>query len=121
MKHSLLFFACLIISLLTFAQSNAFDNPDHIKIVVAKDTLHISFKSRSFRFNNIQDLDSCLKKNIPEMTLPVVDLETFSDMTPEDHRALIVIFDKYRIPVASQRVVSSGKPLTFVRRVNDVH
>jgi len=120
LKHSLLVFASLILSLLTFAQSNAFDNPDHIKIAVAKDTLHISFKSKSFTFNNIQDLDSCLKKNIPEMTLPVVDLETFSDMTPEDHRALIVIFDKYRVPIASQRVVSSGKPLTFTMRVNAV-
>jgi hypothetical protein len=121
MKHSLLLLAGLIISLLAFAQSNAFDNPDHIKITVAKDTLQISFKSKSFTFNNVHDLDSCLKKNIPEMTLPVVDLEIFTSMTPEDHRAIVAILDKYRVPVASERVVSSGKPMVFVRRVNDAH
>jgi hypothetical protein len=74
MKHALLFLVSLTLSLLAFAQSNAFDNQDHIKIAVAKDTLHVSFKSKSFTFNNIHDLDSCLKKSIPEMMLPVVDL-----------------------------------------------
>ncbi len=118
MKHALLFFVSLTLSLLAFAQSNAFDNQDHIKITAAKDTLHISFKNKSLTLNNIHDLDSCLKMNIIETTLPVVDLETFADMTPENHRAIIVILDKYRVPVASERVVSSGKAMTFLRRVN---
>jgi hypothetical protein len=52
MKHALLFFVCLPLSLVAFTQSNPFDNEDHIKITVAKDTLHISFKNKSFTLNN---------------------------------------------------------------------
>jgi hypothetical protein len=123
MKHVLLFFASLTISLLACAQSNAFDNEDHIKITALKDTLHVSFKNKSFTLNNVHDLDSCLKKNIPEMTLPVVDLETFADMTSEYHRAIIVILDKYRVPVESEKTVSSrgGKLMLNMRMIDDTH
>jgi hypothetical protein len=107
MKHVLFFFASLTLSLFASAQASSFDNQDHIKITAAKDTLHISFKDKSYTLGNIQALDSCLKKNIPEMTLPVVDLKTFADMTPEYHRAIIVILDKYRCPVVSERIASS--------------
>jgi hypothetical protein len=108
MKHALLFLASLPLSIFAFAQSNPFGKEDHIKITVAKDTLHISFKDKSFTLKNINDLDSCLKKNTSEMTLPEVDLETFTDITPEDHRSIIVIMDKYRLPVVSERTFSSG-------------
>ncbi|HVU83870.1 MAG TPA: hypothetical protein VHC50_03460 [Puia sp.] len=109
MKHTLLFLASLPLSIFAFAQSNPFGKEDHIKITVAKkDSLCISFKGKSFPLDSIHDLDSCLKKNISEMTLPEVDLETFTDMTPEDHRAIIVIMDKYRLPVVSERTLSSG-------------
>jgi hypothetical protein len=108
MKHALLFLASLALSIFAFAQSNPFGKEDHIKITVAKDSLRISFKSKSFMLNSIHDLDSCLKKNISEMTLPEVDLETFTDITPEDHRAIIIIMDKYRLPVVSDRATSSG-------------
>jgi len=108
MKHALLLFACLPLSLFAFAQSNPFGKEDHIKITVSKDSLRISFKSKSFTLNSIHDLDSCLKKNTSEMTLPEVDLETFTDITPEDHRSIIVIMDKYRLPVVSERTFSSG-------------
>jgi len=108
MKHAFLFFACLTLSLFAFAQSNVFGNEDHIKITAAKDTLHFSFKDKSFTLKNINDLDSCLKKNLPETAHPDVDLETFTGMTPEYHRAIIVIMDKYRLPVVSERAVSSG-------------
>ena len=108
MKHALLFLASLAISIFTYAQSNPFVKEDHIKITVAKDSLRISFKSKSFTLNSIHDLDSCLKKNIPETAHPDVDLETFTDMTPEDHRAIIIIMDKYRLPVVSERTFSSG-------------
>jgi hypothetical protein len=108
MKHALFFFFSLTLSLFAFAQSNAFDKEDHIKITAAIDSLHVSFKSKSFTLNNIHDLDSCLKKNIPEMTSPVVDLETYSGMTLENHRAIIIILDKYLCPVVSERTSSSG-------------
>jgi len=108
MKHAFLFFSCLGLSLVAFAQSNAFDKEDHIKITAGKDTLHVSFKSKSFTLNNIHDLDSCLKMNIPEMTSPVVDLETIGRMPPENHRAIIILLDKYRCPVVSERTFSSG-------------
>jgi hypothetical protein len=123
MKHTLLFFAGLTLSLFASAQAGSFDNQDHIKIRAAKDTLHINFKDKSFTLNNIHDLDSCLKKNIPEMTLPVIDLETFADMTPEYHRAIIVLLDKYRCPVVSERIVSSGagKLKTQVRMMDNNH
>jgi len=114
MKHAFLVFTCIIYSFLAFAQSNVFGNEDHIKITAAKDTLHISFKDKSFTLKSINDLDSCLKKNIPETAHPDVDLETFADMTPEHHRAIIVIMDKYRLPVVSERTLSSGAG--FVRR-----
>jgi len=57
------------------------------------------------------------------MTLPVVDLENFADMTPEYHRAIIIILDKYRVPLASERVVSSGggKFMAWARKVDDPH
>jgi hypothetical protein len=118
MKHALLFLASLPLSIFAFAQSNLFGKEDHLKITVAKDSLRISFKSKSFTLNSIHDLDSCLKKNISEMTLPEVDLETFTDITPEDHRAIIIIMDKYRLPVMSERTFSSGngKIAGFVRR-----
>lgn len=118
MKHALLFLASLPLSIFAFAQSNPFGKEDHIKITVAKDTLHISFNNKSFTLNNIHDLDSCLKRSLPEMTLPVVDLETFADITPEDHRAIIIITDKYRLPVVSERTFSSGngKIARFVKR-----
>jgi hypothetical protein len=109
MKHALLVLLCVPLSIFTFAQSNPFGQEDHIKITATKDSLHISFKSKSFRLNNIRDLDSCLKINIPGMTRPVVDLETSPDMTFEDHRTIIVITDKYRLPVVSERTFSSGK------------
>ena len=70
--------------------------------------LHISFRNKSFTLHNTQDLDSCLKNKLPNMTLPVVDLETFADMSPEYRRAIIVIMDKYRLPVVSERDASSG-------------
>jgi hypothetical protein len=52
------------------------------------------------------------------MTLPVVDLETFTDITPENHRAIIAIMDKNRLPVVSERSISSGagKIAVFSRR-----
>ena len=84
--------------------------------MVAKDSLRISFKNKSLILNSIHDLDSCLKKNISEMTFPEVDLETFTDITPEDHRAIIIIMDKYRLPVMSERTFSgSGKIAGFVK------
>ena len=110
MKKALALFSCLILSILSFAQINSSDNQDHIKIIVAKDSLHISFKGKSFKLNNIRDLDSCLKKNIAYMASPDVDLESFIELTPENHRAIIVIMDKYRCPVVSERMVSDGKP-----------
>jgi hypothetical protein len=130
MKHALFFFAGLTLSLFASAQvssgsaqASSFDGQDHIKITAAKDTLHINFKDKSFTLNNIRDLDSCLKKNIPEMTLPVIDLETFADMTPEYHRAIIIILDKYRCPVVSERIVSSGagKFKVQARMIDDTH
>lgn len=118
MKHAFLVFTCLIFSYLVFAQSNVFGNEDHIKITASKDTLHISYKDKSFTLKSINDLDSCLKKNIPERAHPNVDLETLPDMSPEYHRAIIVIMDKYRLPVVSERTLSSGNGKTagFVRR-----
>jgi len=117
MKHALLFLACLPLSLFAFAQSSVFGNEDHIKITATKDTLHISFKDKSFTLKNINDLDSCLKNNISETTHPGVDLETFTDMTPQYHRAIIVIMDKYRLPVVSERTFSgNGKIAGSVRR-----
>lgn len=118
MKQILFFFSFLSLSIFAFSQSTT---ADHIKIVAAKDTLQITFKSKSFTLNNIRDLDSCLKKNIPEMSLPVVDLETIGEMTPEDHRAIIVIMDKYRLPVVSERSISSGtgKVSSVVRKAYD--
>ena len=118
MKHALLFFACLTLSFFTFAQSKAFGNEDHIKITATKDTLHLDFKDKSFTLKSINDLDSCLKRNISEMTLPVVDLETFTDITPENHRAIIVIMDKNRLPVVSERSISSGAFQSTKLRVN---
>jgi hypothetical protein len=108
MKHALLFLASLPLSIFAFAQSNPFGKEDHIKLTAAKDTLRLSFKDKLFTLKNMNDLDSCLKKNIPERTHPDVDLETFADMTPEYHRAIIVIMDKYRLPVVSERTFSSG-------------
>ena len=122
MKHVLLFLASLPLSIFAFAQSNPFGNEDHIKITATKDTLHLSFKDKSFTLKNISDLDSCLKKNISETAHPDVDLEIFADMTPEDHRAIIIIMDKYRLPVVSERTLSSGngKIARFVKgAVND--
>ena len=121
MKHALLFLASLPLSIFAFAQSNPFSKEDHIKITATKDTLHLSFKDKSFTLRNINDLDSCLKKNISGTAHPDVDLVTFSDMTPEDHRAIIIIMDKYRLPVVSDRTVSSGngKVATFARAADD--
>jgi hypothetical protein len=127
MKHALLCFASLTFSLFAFAQAgsqpSAFDNQEHIKIMAAKDTLHVKFKDKSFTLSNIRDLDSCLKKNIPEMTLPVIDLETFADMSPEYHRAIIILLDKYRCPVVSEKIVSSGggKPKVELRMIDSLH
>jgi hypothetical protein len=108
MKHALLVFACLTLSLFTFAQSNALGNEDHIKITATKDTLNLIFKDRSFTLKSTNDLDSCLKKNVPETAHPDVDLETFTGIPPEEHRAIMIIMDKYRLPVVSERSLSSG-------------
>jgi len=110
MKQAILLFSCLILSILSFAQINSADHQDHLKIIVAKDSVQASFKNKSFKLNNIQDLDSWLKQHIAEMTSPVVDLESFIEWTPENHRAIIIIMDKYRCPVVSERVLSDGKP-----------
>ena len=96
--------------MLSFSQINAYDNQDRVKIIVAKDSVHVGFKNKSFRLNSIQDLDGWMKENIAEMTLPVVDLETFIELTPQNHRAIIAIMDKYRCPVVSEKMVSDGKP-----------
>jgi hypothetical protein len=57
------------------------------------------------------------------MTSPVVDLETFSGMSPENHRAIIILLDKYRCPVVSERVFSSGngKPKISMRMDTATH
>lgn len=65
MKQALLLFSSLILSIFSFAQINS-PGQDHIKIIVAKDSLHVSFKSKSFKLKNIQDLDGWLKQNITE-------------------------------------------------------
>jgi hypothetical protein len=123
MKHALLFFTCLGLFLVAFDQSNAFDKEDHIKITAAIDSLHVRFKSKSFTLNSIHDLDSCLKKHIPEMTSPVVDLETYSGMTLENHRAIIILLDKYLCPVVSEGTFSSGngKPKISMRMDTATH
>jgi hypothetical protein len=109
MKQALFLFFCLIASVFSFAQINS-PGQDHIKIIVAKDSLHVSFKNKSFKLNNIQDLDGWLKQHIMETSFPEADLEFFIELTPENHRAIIVIMDKYRCPVVSERMVSDGKP-----------
>jgi hypothetical protein len=122
MKHALLVFACLTLSLFTFAQSNAFGNEVHIKITATKDTLYLSFKDKSFTLKSTNDLDSYLKKNIPEMANPDVDLETLIDITPEYYRAIIVIMDKYRFPVVSERSIPSGNgTVRWVKMATDNH
>ncbi len=110
MKQTILLFSCLVLSIVSFAQINSTDNPDHIKIIVAKDSLHVSFKNKSFKLNKIQDLDGWLRQNVTPMSSPDVDLESFIELTPESHRAIIVIMDKYLCPVVSERMVSDGKP-----------
>ena len=109
MKQALLLFSCLSLSVFSFAQVNS-PGQDHIKIIVAKDSLHVSFKNKSFKLNNIQDLDGWLKENISETSSPDVDLESSIELTPENHRAIIIIMDKYRCPVVSERMISDGKP-----------
>lgn len=113
MKQILLLFSCLTLSILSFAQINAADDPDHIKIIVGKDSVHVNFKDKSFKLNNIQDLDSWLKQNIAGMIPPDVDLVSYYiELTPQKHREIIVITDKYRCPVVSEKTVSDGKPKT---------
>jgi len=120
MKKALVLFSSLILSILSFAQIKPIDNQDHIKIIVAKDSLHVSFKNKSFKLNNIQDLDNWLKQNITETSPPDVDLESFIELTPQNHRAIIFIMDKYRCPVVSDRMVSDGKPKAAgVRKFKD--
>lgn len=110
MKQAILLSSCLILSILSFSQINSTDNQDHIKVIVAKDSVHVSFKNKSFKLNNIQDLDGWLKQNITERSSPDVYLESFIELTPENHRAIIIIMDKYRCPIVSERMVSDGKP-----------
>lgn len=110
MKQTLLLFASLILSILSFGQVDSVGNPDNIKIILAKDSVHISFKDRSFKLNDIQDLDSWLKQNITKMTPPDVDVVSYIELTPQKHRDIIVIMDKYRCPVVSEKMVSDGKP-----------
>ena len=116
MKRSLLLFSCLILSLFSLAQ--AYDNSDHLKIIVSKDSVHVGFKDKLIRLNSIQDLDSFLKNNMSEMTSPVVDLEAHGELTSQEHRAIIVIMDKYLIPVVSEKTVPDGKlhRISFLRR-----
>ena len=109
MKHAILSFSCLILSLLTFAQVDSVDNPDHIKIILSADSIHISFKDKTFKLNTIQDLDSWLKENIAGMIPPDVDLVSYIELTPQKHRDIIVITDKYRCPVVSEKTVSDGR------------
>ena len=109
MKNVILFFAGLAISIFSFAQTTS-DDQDHIKITAANDSLTVRLKNQLFKLPNIQDLDSCLKKNLPGMKLPVVEVETYTDLTAINHRAIIVIMDKYRCPVVSERTISDGKP-----------
>ena len=118
MKQVLLLFFCLMLSVLSFGQVRSADsldhikadNPDHITIVLKKDSVHIRFKDQSFKVNSIQDLDSWLKENIAKMTPPDVDLVSYIALTPQKHRELIIIMDKYRCPVVSEKTISDGKP-----------
>lgn len=123
MKQTLLLCACLILSILSFAQVNPADNPDHIKIILRADSVHISFKDKSFKLNAIQDLDSWLKQNIAGMIPPDVDLVSYFELSSQKHRDIIVIMDKYRCPVVSERTLSSGngKITGAVRRALDDH
>lgn len=113
MKKAILLLAFSTITLLSFAQTQSEttngDCQDHIKITIATDSLIVKLKNKSLRLTKIQDLDSCLQTNLPGMTLPVADLESYTDLTPRDHRAIIVILDKYRCPVASEKRLSDGK------------
>ena len=117
MKYTLLFLAGLLASLLTFAQTSPARNSDHIRIIATNDSLTVRFKNKSFKLNKIQDLDSCLRNNLPDMTLPVVDLEADADLTAQNHCAIINVTDKYRIPVTSQLTISNGKLTGSVKRV----
>lgn len=110
MKHAILSFSCLILSLLTLAQVDSVDDPDHIKIILRADSLQISFKDKSFKLNTIQDLDSWLKQNIAGMIPPDVDVVSYIELTPQKHRDIIVITDKYRCPVVSEKSISEGRP-----------
>jgi hypothetical protein len=116
MKNVILFFASLTISIFSFAQTTA-DDQDHIKITAANDSLNVRLKDQLFRLRNIHDLDSCLKKNLPGLKLPVVELETYTDLTAINHRAIIVLLDQYRCPVVSERTISDGKPRGAILRM----
>ena len=109
MKSLILLFASLTISIFSFAQTTS-DDQDHIKITAANDSLNVRFKDQLFELRNIRDLDSCLKKNLPGMKLPAVELETYTDLTAINHRAIIVVLDQYRLPVVNERTISDGKP-----------
>jgi hypothetical protein len=108
MKHALLFFAGLTISICSFAQTTS-DDQDHIKILAANDSLNVWVKNQLFKLRNVRDLDSCLKTNLPGMKLPVVELETYTDLTAINHRAIIALLDQYRCPVVTERTISDGK------------
>jgi len=68
MKNVILFFASLILSIFSFAQTTS-DDQDHIKITAANDSLNVRFKNQLFKLRNIQDLDSRLKGAISRMLL----------------------------------------------------
>src|SRR5580704_4514422 len=115
MKHALLFCTSLAISILSFAQTTSGDQ-DHIKITAANDSLNVWFKNQLFKLRNIQDLDSCLKKNLPGMKFLEVELETYTDLTAINHRAIIALLDQYRCPVVSERTISDGKLKSAISR-----
>jgi len=87
MKNVILFFASLTISIFSFAQTTS------------------------------DDQDSCLKKNLPVMKLPVVELETYTDLTAINHRAIIVLLDQYRCPVVRETTISDGKSKGAISRM----
>jgi|HubBroStandDraft_1064217.scaffolds.fasta_scaffold773839_1 hypothetical protein len=116
MKSIIILFASLTISTFSFAQTTS-DDQDHIKITAANDSLNVRLKNQLFKIRNIQDLDSCLKKNLPDMKLPVVELETYTDLTAINHRAIIVVLDQFRCPVVSETTISDGKPKGAILRM----
>jgi hypothetical protein len=117
MKRLLLFVFVLGLALFCRAQS-AGAGQNKIQISVSNTLLILVAQNKSVTLGSLSALDSCLRKIIPGLGRPIIEVGSEDGTDRERMRQVAVILESYHCPVISGARRSAGPPAPL-RRIVD--